>query len=376
MFSSSVALGTYPLLEIPSTSSGSPTVLVANFMNGNNDALISRVYLWNTSPSAGKVTVRVFTLPVTGGTAQELTTAPLNLGSLEARSARNIKLAEDILTPLGILPPYTTDGGNLTLEFTIEAPDVRAAAQVFSSSLGLGTYPLQEIPSALNVSPTVLVANFMNGNNAFFNSRIYLWNPSESAGNVMVRAVTLERAGPSTLLGTVNLGSLQAFSARNIKLAEDILTRLGILLPYTDDGGNLTLEFTIEAANVRGTAQVFSSNLAFGTYPLQETVVTGSPGNPPAPIIADFNPKSGSSGDLVTISGNNFRIVLSFDASQISLFGFRDPQPVIRAWNVFRNIVPDLLLTIRCLHIVIEVLVVEMTQVATPSGRRLLEEDV
>ena len=31
---------------------------------------------------------------------------------------------------------------------------------------------------------TVLVANFMNGNTNAFNSRIYLWNPSQSAGNV------------------------------------------------------------------------------------------------------------------------------------------------------------------------------------------------
>ena len=35
-----------------------------------------------------------------------------------------------------------TDGGNLTLEFTIQASDVTGTAQVFSSSLSLGTYPL------------------------------------------------------------------------------------------------------------------------------------------------------------------------------------------------------------------------------------------
>jgi hypothetical protein len=54
-------------------------------------------------------------------------------------------LAEDILTPLGITLPYTTDGGNLTLEFTIEAVGVVGAAQVFSFSFAFGTYPLQEI---------------------------------------------------------------------------------------------------------------------------------------------------------------------------------------------------------------------------------------
>ena len=58
-------------------------------------------------------------------------------------------------------------------------------------------------------------------------------------------------------------------------LAEDILTPLGITLPYKDDGGNLTLELTIGAANVRGVAQVFSSSFAFGTYLLQEIQSTG-----------------------------------------------------------------------------------------------------
>ena len=67
----------------------------------------------------------VFTLPVTGGLAQELTTTPLNLGILGAKSVRNIKLAEGVLTPLGIPLPYTDGGGNLTLEVTINAPNVR-----------------------------------------------------------------------------------------------------------------------------------------------------------------------------------------------------------------------------------------------------------
>jgi len=118
------------------------TVLVANFVNGNNAALNSRIYLYNPSEIAGQVTVRVLTLPLIGGIAQELTTTPLNLGILGAKSALNIKLAENILTPLGITTPYITDGGNLTLEFTIQAAGVQGVAQVFSSSLAFGTYPL------------------------------------------------------------------------------------------------------------------------------------------------------------------------------------------------------------------------------------------
>ncbi len=55
----------------------------------------------------------------------------------------NLKLVEDILAPLLISLPYTTDDANLTLEFTIQAPDVQGAAQVFSSGFAFGTYPLQ-----------------------------------------------------------------------------------------------------------------------------------------------------------------------------------------------------------------------------------------
>ena len=286
VFSSDFGFGTYPLQKIPSTSSGNPTVLVANFMNGNDTALNSRVYLWNPSTSAGDVTVRVFTLPLIGGLAQELTGTPLNLGTLGAKSALNLKLAEDILTPLGMPLPYVDDGGNLMLEFTIEAPNARGVAQVFSSTLGFGTYPLQEVPSNSAGSPTVLVANFMNGNNGALNSRVYLWNPSATDGRVTVRVFMLPNTGDSMRLQTAPLGILEASSARNIKLAEDILAPLGIALPYTDDGGNLMLEFTIEAPDVRGVGQVFSSNLAFGTYPLQE--VPSNTAGSPTVLVANF----------------------------------------------------------------------------------------
>ena len=268
---------------------GTESILLANFVNGNTDAFNSRVYLWNPSGSSGDVTVRVFTLPLTGGLAQELTTAPLNLGPLGAKSALNVKVAEDILAPLGITLPYTNNEGDLTLEFTIEVADVRGATQVFSSSLAFGTHPLQEIPSTSSGSPTVLVANFMNGNSDAFNSRAHLFNPSDSDGNVTVRVFTLPLSDGTAqeLTGTpLDLGILEARSALNIKLAEDILTPLGITTPYTTDGGNLTLEFTIQAADVRGAAQVFSSSFAFGVYPLQEIPSTSS--GSPTVLVANF----------------------------------------------------------------------------------------
>ena len=260
------------------------TVLLAHFANGNNTVFNSRVYLFNPSVKTGRVTVRVFTLPLRGGLAQELTTTPLELGSLGPKSGLNIKLAEDILTPLGITTPYTIDGGNLTLELTLLAADVKGAAQVFTSGFGFGTYPLQEIPTTSGASPTVLVANFANGNDTVFNSRVYLWNPSATDGRVTVRVFTLPNTGDSMRLQTVPLGILKAFSARNIRIAEDILAFSGIALPYTDDGGNLMLEFTIEAPDVRGVAQVFSSNMAFGTYVLQE--VPSTPNVEPTVLVA------------------------------------------------------------------------------------------
>ena len=145
----------------------------------------------------------------------------------------------------------------LTLEFTIQAPDVRGAAQVFSSSVAFGTNLLQEIPSTSSGSPTVLVANFMNGNNAVLNSRVYLFNPSTNPGNVTARVFSLPLSSSVNQEFTatpLNLGSLGAESAMSIRLAEDILAPLAppLTLPYITDGGNLTVEFTIQAADVRG----------------------------------------------------------------------------------------------------------------------------
>jgi len=131
---------------------GQQTILVANFMNGNSGVLNSRVYLWNPSDAAGDIMVRVLTLPPRTGFPQELTGAPFNLGALASRSAVNLKLAEDILFPLGISTPtmpYVTNGGNLTLELTIGTDNVRGVAQVFSSDFAFGTYPLLKTTSGI-----------------------------------------------------------------------------------------------------------------------------------------------------------------------------------------------------------------------------------
>ena len=122
-----------------------------------------------------------------------------------------------------------------------------------------------------NLNGTILIANFMNGNNAIFNGRIYLFNPSSDAGGVAVRVFTLPLSGTSVQLGsgTLDLGDLQGTTGRNIRLAEDVLTPLGIAVPYIADGGNIVVEITIEAAGVTGVGQVFQLDLSsFGIYPL------------------------------------------------------------------------------------------------------------
>ncbi len=90
------------------------------------------------------MTVRVFSLERSGASRLLGT---VNLGTLWGNTARIVKLAEDILEPLGIQGPYMENDGNLTLEFTIEAPGIRGATQVFNRgvTLGFGTYPMQVI---------------------------------------------------------------------------------------------------------------------------------------------------------------------------------------------------------------------------------------
>ena len=112
------------------------TVLVANFLNGNTNFFRSRIYLFNPSASAGIVCGRLFTLPRTGDLAQELTEGtPLDLGTLAARSALNLRL-EDILAELLPPGPYVTDNGYLILEFTIAAP-ITSAAPIVNSNIRL-----------------------------------------------------------------------------------------------------------------------------------------------------------------------------------------------------------------------------------------------
>ena len=79
VFSSNLALWDLSAPGRPVCPDPGPTRLVASFTNGNDTVFNSRISLFNPSPSAGDITVRVFTLPLGRGTAQELTTTPLEL---------------------------------------------------------------------------------------------------------------------------------------------------------------------------------------------------------------------------------------------------------------------------------------------------------
>ena len=117
---------------------------------------------------------------------------------------------------------------------------------------------------------TVFLANFVNGNNDVFHSRVYLFNHGPVDGDITVRVFTLPTSGNSTLVGTANLGNLMSWSGKNVRVAEDVLMHMTDL-PYTADGGNLVLEITIDANNIAGTAQVIVRDplSSFGIYQLK-----------------------------------------------------------------------------------------------------------
>ena len=121
------------------------TVLIANFMNGNTAAFAGRIYLFNSSSSSAAVTAKVLTLPVKGGTQVLLGTVLLS-DEVAAGMGMNIKLAEDVLANIsGLASPYVTDGGNVVVEFTVEASQVTGVAVVFNPTtlVSFGLYPLQ-----------------------------------------------------------------------------------------------------------------------------------------------------------------------------------------------------------------------------------------
>jgi hypothetical protein len=116
---------------ILSTWSLNGTILISNYVNGNNGSLQSRLYLHNPASAAtADVIARVFTLPLSGGTNAQVGNT-VTVGALKPGAGINLRLAEDILTPAGVTLPYTADGGNLFVEFTIQANNVSGVSQTF-----------------------------------------------------------------------------------------------------------------------------------------------------------------------------------------------------------------------------------------------------
>jgi len=195
-----------------------------------------------------------------------------------ALAASSIKLTVDGGTWLNGTSTYFTIGVigntvlntrvlNITINLNMVQPDSNPADTANANDRNLTS---NSTLTTWTLNGTVLVAHWVNGNNAALNSRLYLWNKSSVTGMITIDVYTLPAStAGSTKLGTIDYGSLMGSSAVNIKLAEDILNPLAVTLPYTDNGGNLTLVITIRATGVTGISQTFSSGFAYGTYPLQ-----------------------------------------------------------------------------------------------------------
>ena len=197
--------------------------------------------------TAAEVTANSATLSIPGGSA-----------SLDGAS-RAIRIIVD----------GTTGLSDRTLNLTAKLKLSGSAGGLSANNRTLVT---TSVLTVWSLNGTILIANFQNGNTDVFASRIYLLNSSAGAGAITARVWTLPVAGnPESLLGTVSLGSMGAGAGRNIKLKEDILAKIpGLTLPYTDDGGNVVVELTIEAHKVTGVGQVFNATTlaSFGIFPL------------------------------------------------------------------------------------------------------------
>lgn len=117
---------------------------------------------------------------------------------------------------------------------------------------------------------TILLAPWVNGNNAFYSSRVYIFNPNSFSGNVTVTVYPITAKGvPAQIaLGSVDLGSIAGKSGGNFKLKEDILDVLAVTQPYSTNNGNLMLEFTILLPKAYGSFQTYNSTMTFGMMEL------------------------------------------------------------------------------------------------------------
>jgi hypothetical protein len=227
----------------------SPSDSLVLVLVGNLDGVL--FFTWNPEGGGGgsSVTHTVTPEEVAAGSATLLVTGAANLGTLGG-GARGLQITVTGYTPLT----------SRTLRLSV-AVSTAGGTQVLIPGGIVTTWTL---------NGTILVANWVNGNSNSLSSRIYVWNPSGSTASVTARlfAMPVASTGSSTLLGTRSLGTLLPVSGWNIRLKEDVLVPLNIPVPYSENGGNLVLEVTIDALGCSGYTQTFGSTLAYGTTPL------------------------------------------------------------------------------------------------------------
>lgn len=173
----------------------------------------------------------------------------------------------------------------------------------------------------VGTASTVLTALWQNGQNAIFNSRMYISNPSSQTGTITARVYTLPTpvaaaSAPSTLLGTFTLPqTIPPGGMLNLRLYEDILANipananpavqwLGYPNPYTFNNGNVVVVLTITADGCVGWSNVFNTTISYGMAKMDATTV-----NPTGATSSAFNVTTGSANSSVLTAlwqnGNN-----------------------------------------------------------------------
>lgn len=157
---------------------------------------------------------------------------------------------------------------------------INVSGITFTSTSGSGTKTTTDLGTSTvftvwTYNGSVLFAPYVNGNTSLFKSRAYICIP-QSAGTTGATIKILKQpvtGSSGTALATVTTTEAIATQGCLNFRVEDILTAGGITLPYTTDGGNLALEFTIVAAKAMGVVNVINFAPATGpesvaTYPM------------------------------------------------------------------------------------------------------------
>ncbi len=140
--------------------------------------------------------------------------------------------------------------------------------------------------STWTLNGCVLVAHWLNGNTdapgvpgvGIFKSRMYITNHTSNTGAVNVRIEQADRTGDATQdsadLGTTADGALPDLTGTGalvIKL-EDVLDALGVAMPHTVAGGNLSAVVTVRVSSCSGSYQTFDETVNaafFGTASME-----------------------------------------------------------------------------------------------------------